>query len=143
MTIETFMSNYSIRKKETVIKWIIDGLIPGADLTTNFVPDSARRPFTCARAKNADAICCSIVTASRKLYHVMPQIYKICTDEFNGYINRLVEAKLIVIRVTDNITYYDSTLTEKNCNKKFILDAMEACARGIAQGITTATLQNT
>ena len=141
MTIDTFMDNYGIRKKETVIKWIIEKLIPGADLESDYIPDSARPPYTKARAKDANSIYCSIVSASCKRYHVLPQLYKICTDEFNGYINRLVEADLISIRVTDNITYYDATLNAKNCNKKFILNAIESCSKGLSEGTTTAILK--
>lgn len=72
------------------------------------------------------------------MYHVTAKIYNLCDDEFNGYINRLVEAGLIIIRVTDGVTYYDSPIPSKNCNKKFIIDAIEAGARGIAQGVTSA-----
>ena len=141
MTIDTFMNNYGIKKKETVIKWIMENLIPGADLVSNYVPDSARPPYTKARAKDAHSIYYSIVDASRKRYHVLPQIYKMCEDEFNGYINRLAEANLIAIRVTDNITYYDTPLPATNCNKKFILEAIAACSRGLSEGATTAVLK--
>lgn len=141
MTIDNFMQNYNIKKKETIIKWIIDDLIPGADLASNHLPDSARPPYTKARAKDASSIYSSIVIASHKRYHVLPKIYKICADEFNGYINRLAAANLIVLRITDNITYYDSPLPEKDCNKKFVLKALEVLARGIAEGVTTATIK--
>ena len=135
------MNNYGIKRKKTVIKWISKDLIPGADLTADYVPDSARPPYTKARAKDADSIYCSIVAASYNRYHVLPKIYKICDDEFNGYINRLVEANLISIRVTDNITYYDTPLTAKKCRRKFILEAIEACSKGLSEGIATAVLK--
>lgn len=141
MTIDIFMNNYGIKKKETVIKWVLEDLIPGSDLVNDFVPDSARPPYTKARVKNADSIYCSIVAASKKRYHVLPKIYKICDDEFNGYINRLVEANLISIRVTDNITYYDTPLTEKQCNRKFILEMIATCSKGISEGATTAMIK--
>lgn len=137
MTIDEYAQKYSVKKKETVIKWILDGLVPGADLATNYIPDSARQPYTNARAKSADSIYYSIVKATKNLYHVTAKIYNLYDDEFNGYINRLVEAGLIIIRVTDGVTYYDSPIPSKNCNKKFIIDAIEASARGIAQGVTT------
>ena len=138
--IDNFMNNYGIKKKETVIKWILENLIPGADLVSDYVPDSARPPYTKARAKNVNSIYYSIVDASRKRYHVLPKIYKICEDEFNGYIDRLVNANLIEIRITDNITYYDAPLPDKNCNRKFILSALEACSKGIAEGVTSAMI---
>ena len=135
------MRNYGIKKKETVIKWILENLIPGANLDKDYIPDSARPPYTKARIKDSNSIYCSIVAASRKRYHVLPQIYKICEDEFNGYINRLVDAKLIEVRVTDNIAYYDTPITVKKCNRKFILDAIEACSKGISEGATSAILK--
>ena len=142
MTIDTFKSNYGIKQKKTVIKWISGNLIPGADLLNDYIPDSARPPYTKARAKDANAIYCSIVKAACERRHVLPQLYKICAAEFDGYINRLVEAKLIVARVTDNITYYDSTLKLKNCNKKVILELLESCSKGIAKGIAEAVLEH-
>ncbi len=142
MTIDTFMSNYGMRTKNTVVKWILDGLIPCANLDQDYVPDSARPPYTKARAKNTNSIYCSIVNASIKRCHVLPKIYKICEDEFNGYINRLVEANLISIRISDDITYYDATPTASRYNKKLILKAIESCTRAISEGITTAIVKN-
>lgn len=135
MTITTFMNNYGIKKKETVIKWILEDLIPSADIGKDYVPDSARPPYTRARAKSSDSIYYSIVDASRKRCHVLPKIYKICEGEFNGYISRLVEANLIVIRTTDNITYYDTPLTAKNCNRKFVLEMIKAGSEGAVTAI--------
>ena len=34
----------------TVMNWIAKGYVPGADM--NYIPDSAREPYTAARAKN-------------------------------------------------------------------------------------------
>ena len=33
----------------TVMNWIAKGYVPGADM--NYIPDSAREPYTAARAK--------------------------------------------------------------------------------------------
>ena len=38
---------------------------------------------------------------------------------------------------------YDALLTDKNCNKKFILNAIEKCSKGISEGVTTAILKTT
>lgn len=141
MTTDTFMRNYGIKKKGLVTKWITEELIPGANLDEDYIPDSARPPYTKARAKNAKSIYYSIVIASHNRQHVLPKLYKICQEEFNGYINRLAQANLIDIRVTDNITYYDATLSATDVNKKFILDALERCSKGIAQGVTEAALK--
>lgn len=140
MTINAFMHNYGIKKKETVIKWILDDLIPGSNLGADYVPDSARPPYTKARAQNTQSIYHSIVVASRNRCHVLPKLYNICEDEFNSYINQLVAANLITIRETDGITYYDATPTGQNGTRKFILEALEACSRGIAEGTANAML---
>lgn len=130
------MRNYAIKQKQTVIKWINAGLIPGANFKNNYVPDSARPPYTKARAKNANTIYTSIVKASYERRHVLPSLYRISEDEFNGYIDRLVRANLICKRVADNITYYDTPINANNCNKNFILQALEACLKGISEGVT-------
>ena len=135
------MENYGIKRKKTVIDWILENLIPGANLEEDFIPDSARPPYTKARAKNAKAIYYSIVVASSKRYHVFPRLYGICEEEFNGYIDRLVAANLIAIRITDDIVYYDATIAGVNINRQFVFDAIELCSRGISQGITAAVLQ--
>ena len=85
-------------------------------------------------------IYCSIVAATRKRLHVLPQLYKMCTDEFNGYIERLEGAGLIVRRITDNITYYDLPISSTNYSRNYILAAIEAYSKGAWQGITTALL---
>lgn len=138
MTIKEFAERNKIKKKETVIKWITDGLIPGANLCEDFVPNSARIPYTKARAKNSKAIYVSIVKATEKRYHVTADIYNLSEDEFNGYINRLIEAGLIAERVTDGIRYYDLPLPDKSYTKKFIIDTIEALARGVSYGKTMA-----
>ncbi len=140
MTIDRFMNNYGIKNKKTVIKWVIDGLIPGADLMNNYVPDSARPPYTKARAKNSDAVYVSIVRAAYNRRHVMPQLYNMCDDEFNGYIARLEQAGLIVSRVSDGITYYDATIGATDINKRFILQVIETVTRATAEGVANAAL---
>lgn len=50
MTISDFATKVKISEK-TVIKWINNGYIPGASVENNYVPDSARKPYTKARAK--------------------------------------------------------------------------------------------
>ena len=141
MTIEEFMKNYNIKKKETVVKWISDQLIPGASLSKDYVPNSARPPYTKARAKTADSIYYSIIKGTRNRLHVLPQIYKICPEEFNTYIEQLEKAELIVRRITDDITYYDLTMKAMNCTKKMVLDIIRSCSEGIAKGITAAMVE--
>lgn len=50
MTISDFATEVKTSEK-TVIKWINNGYIPGASVENNYVPDSARKPYTKARAK--------------------------------------------------------------------------------------------
>lgn len=142
MTIERFAEKNNVKEKR-VKGWIEKELIPRADLDENYVPDSARQPYTKARAREASSIYLSIVRASNKRFHVLPKLYGICNDEFEGYINRLVAAGLIVKRVSDKVTYYDATLEVINVNKKFVLEAIEAVSVGIARGTTEAYLDKT
>lgn len=139
MNIDKFASNNGIKRK-TIEKWIQNGLIPNADLEKNYVPDSARQPFTKARAKNANAIYVSMVKASFERKHILPVLYKICEDEFNGYTERLVQAGCIKERESDGVTYYDATIQSKNIRKSFILKALKAISRGVSEGATTAIL---
>lgn len=137
MTIDEFMKRHNLNKK-TVTSWISQGFIPGAELSNDFVPDSARIPYTKARAKTADSIYCSIIKGTRKLFHVLPQIYKICPEEFNTYIEQLEQAGLIVRRITDGITYYDSTLKSTKYNRTEILNAIGEIIGKITEGVTSA-----
>ena len=140
MTIECFAKNNN-RKIETVLKWIYEGLIPGSSVDKNYVPESAREPYTDARAKSTEAIYCSIVNASNNRKHVTHKTYGLCENEFISYINRLINAGLIERRVEDGITYYDVTLLALDKKRKFILECIERASRGTAQGITSAVLE--
>lgn len=140
MTIKEFAKRYNV-KERIARKWIRCGYIPEANIENDYIPDSARVPYTKARAKTADAIYVSIVKASRNRMHVVPQIYGLTQAEFDGYIRRLEDAGLIVLRVTDNVTYYDATINAINFSRKFILEAIEACSKGLAGGVTEACLE--
>lgn len=142
MTINEFMIKNNIRKKNTVIAWIEKGLIPNATLDPEYIPESARKPYTRARAKNAKAIYCSIVKATINRYHVMPQNYGICKAEFEAYVDKLVEAKLIDKRVTDGITYYDATITALKIKRETLLEFIERSMEGISRGVTGEILEN-
>ena len=140
MTIQEFATAHGA-KVATVENWIEKGYIPNANLNENYIPNSARVPYTKARAKNADAIYFSIVKASRELKHVLPSLYCICDEEFNGYINRLVEAGFIERRTTEGVTYYDATLKASNATKKGVLQAVKVITEAIAYGTTKAALE--
>ena len=94
MTIEAYMNKYH-QSKKTVNLWISNGYIPGANLEADYIPDSARMPYTAARAKTANGIYKSIINASKSLKHVVPELYKIHKDEFDGYIRRLSQSGYI------------------------------------------------
>ena len=140
MTIDEFAQN--IRKKRgLIVDWIEKGLIPGADIERDYIPDSAREPYTKCRAKKANSIYASIVKASNERKHVVPSLYGICDEEFNGYIDRLVEAELIVKRECDGIIYYDATMKSKENNKNFVLEAIKNICEGFAGGTTSSVLE--
>ncbi len=141
MTIEEFKDMNNVKKEETVIKWINKGYIPGTNLADNYIPDSARAPYTKARAKNADSIYYSILRATFHRKHVLPQLYSMCLEEFEGYIERLEAAGYIIVRVTDGITYYDAPFGMKLPSKREIMKAIEVITRAAAEGITTAVLK--
>lgn len=138
MTIEEFMENKGIKNRKTIEEWIRKGYIPKASIKDNFIPNSARVPYTKARAKNSKSIYVSIVKASSKLQHVVPSMYKICDDEFDGYINRLIEARLIDKRVSDGVTYYDATIDADKINEKFVLTVIEKASKGVTEAIIAA-----
>ncbi len=73
---------------------------------------------------------------------MLPQIYKICPEEFNTYIKQLEKAELIIVRTTDNITYYDLSIRAINCTRKAILDIIKSCSEGIVKGVMQTALES-
>lgn len=142
MTIAKFAENNNTTVK-SVLVWIYKGLIPMASVDHDYVPDSARKPYS-ARAKDANGICVSIVRASVNREHVCARTYGICEDEFQGYICRLIEAHLIEKRVSDGVTYYDATLQAKQQAgrkiRQFVLDAIGKVSSGVSYGLAKAAL---
>ncbi len=141
MNIETFAIQRN-KSEKTVKKWIKEGLIPGSNLEENYIPDSARVPYTARRARTAKAIYSSIVNASNNQMHVLPLLYQLSEDEFQGYIRRLVEADLIEERVTDGITYYDATIKGSCASKKTIWKAIKEITGAATYGAVRAVLNN-
>lgn len=140
MTIIDFAKKHNTSER-TVRGWIEKGYIPGSNLAEDYVPASARKPYTKARAKTSDAIYCSIVNAARNRFHVLPPLYDLCEDEFNGYVDCLVDAGYIVRRTTDGITYYDATPQAKHYKKVELLKAIEPAIKAASEGITTAAFE--
>lgn len=140
MTIEQFMLNYNIKSKNTVVSWINNELIPLANLAEDFVPDSARPPYTKARAKNAGAIYKSIINASYLRRHVMPKLYHMSNDEFYSYIERLSRAGLIEKNIRDGITYYDATIDACNYNQDYVLKLVRTVVSAGTEGVVKAMI---
>lgn len=120
MTIKEFMRNNGLKNRSTVEKWINDELIPNASIENDYIPNSARVPYTKARAKKAESIYRSILKACRERKHVLPQIYKMSSEEFNQYINQLENAGLINKRTEDGVEYYDISLYALKLQKEEI-----------------------
>lgn len=143
MTVDAFRERCGTSTK-TVKSWIENGYVPGANWDADYVPDSARPPFTEARAKSkcSNSVFASIVKATLKRKHVLPELYGMCQEEFDGYINQLVEAGLIRIRITDGITYYDPTLQAEQQSKSEIKQLIKECVEVASRGAMSACLEN-
>lgn len=148
MRLEEFANNNNVSVK-TVTKWLNDGYILGSyfDQENNewFIPNSARPPYTRARAKARQSIYRSIVKAAVKRKNVFPKLYNITQQEFDSYIRILVDAGYINLRVEDNVTYYDETLTSRNfllLKIKSINEIVSVHIESISNGVTSAMLNN-
>lgn len=115
---------------KTVQDWIAKEYIPGA--TDTSVPDSARRPYTKARAKKSDAIIKSILTACNNRLGICAALYNISIAEYNAYIQSLLDSGHITQFEDEDLTYYNITATGadllRNWNKNDVLGAIQAGA---------------
>jgi hypothetical protein len=133
----------------TIEKELIPGAIKGADIESTLFPDSARRPYK-DRSKikatsEASKIRTHIMKASLNREHITKEMCRLNQMEFNGFIHELVAADLIRLRIEDGITYYDATIKSEVYEgktfgelRKFTLDALEAVAKGTAEGTIDA-----
>lgn len=138
MTIEKFMESKNIKNRKKVEKWIENGYIPNASLKKDYIPDSARIPYTQARARKADAIYLSIIRASELRYHVIPDLYSLTQNEFDFYIEQLVQANILAKRVEDEVTYYDITLSKLKYTKNMIFELIESVSKATTEGLSNA-----
>lgn len=141
MTIKEFMESNDIKSKQTVNKWIINGLIPGVktDSQTNeiIIPDNARPPYTKARAQNSTAIYKSIVKACIERKAVFASLYKISQTEFTHYVAELEDAGFIHSEVIDDITYYYATIkSDEFIKSKTPLDLLQTCLKAAIESAT-------
>ena len=106
MTIDEFATRTQT-KKITVISWVSKGFIPGAH--DDFVPDSARKPYTKARAKTGESIIKSILKACNARMGICAGIYGITETDFNTYISWLINGGYIMSFEADGLKYYNIT----------------------------------
>lgn len=150
MTITEFMDSFELKNKDTVLKWINEGYIPGAkkDIETNefFIPELSRPPYTKARAKTTDSIYKSIVKACIKRKGICAKLYKLSELEFQVYIQELSQAGYIRVEVQNNIKYYFATSKSsefvKNSKPQKLLEScLGMITECTAKGITSACLE--
>lgn len=151
MTLTEYMKNTGVTKRKYVEEWLDKDLIPGVSKDTQtgeyVFPNSARRPYR-PRLKstaNATTIRTSILNACLKRQYISCDIYNMSHGEFQSFVNDLLKAELIIERVEDGITYYDSTSKSDGyrgkCIKtirKFVIDCLGVTAEKVAYGTTKA-----
>lgn len=139
MNIKEFAEKYKIKNEKKIVNWIDRGILPGAyklDDGEYYISEYSKPPYTSARAKNCTAIYVSIVKACEKRKSVCAKLYKLNEDEFNLYIEQLVEKNIIEKRTHDNCDFYYATLNSKLFleNKKY--------RNKVLQSVTTTILSN-
>ena len=122
MTIKEFAQEKNVLDS-TVRAWCDKHLIRGAKLDEKTgqydIPSSAKVPYTQNRAYKGDKIYISIVRAIMNEFDVCAKLYKIHEDEFEGYIDDLVETGIIAkyIAKDTGIEYYRQTLKSSEFSK--------------------------
>ena len=142
------MKKTKASRKAYVDKWIDNGLIPGAvrDKNGYIFPESARRPYRDGHLKagmSAHKIRAHIVKAVILRQHISSSTFYMSEGEFQGMIADLEKADLVIIRIEDGITYYDSTQkTKEYANKSLreIGNFVQGCLKSIAEGATSAVI---
>lgn len=156
MNLKSFMKKVGVTKKEYVLKWLEENLIPGVvwddELETAMFPDSARRPYRSRWLRadsNADAIRAHIVKACIDRQHILHTSCYMSRDEFRKMITELEKAGLLSIRIEDGVEYYDSTIQSGQfLNKslrevrRFVAEMVSAVSEGAAKGGVSAALEH-
>ncbi len=106
MTIRQFAEKHTVTLK-TIKGWMKKGYIPGAH--DDYIPDSARKPYTATKARKGTDIIRSILKACDNHWSVFAAMYGISDAEFGNYIVSLLSAGLISDYQEDGITYYNIT----------------------------------
>ena len=140
MTISEYAEKHD-KKIETVLKWIYEGLIPRASVDNDYIPNSARKPYR-SNARKAESIYKSIVNACLKSEHISAKTFGLCEDEFEAYIDQLTKAKLITKRITDDVMYYDASISASEFKRKEFIDIIAAISYGTSLGVSTAIMNS-
>lgn len=123
---------------EKAKKWAEDGLLPISSKKGDmiYLIYGARKIYY-SKSKTANGILASIVYASNKRMHVVPESFgKNCLnqEEFDSYIDELVEAKCLKRRKIGGLTYYDAGI---NANKR-IETPYSACLKAVEVAVPVA-----
>lgn len=119
VTIEEFARMNDV-KPSTVRGWISKGFIPGAH--DDYIPLSARRPYTDTRAKGGTAIIRSILFACENSLGITASLYGLSEPAFCSYIDQMLNDGYISSYEEDGATYYNIAPSGaellRNWNKK-------------------------
>jgi hypothetical protein len=151
MDVNEFMNIFNLKKKETVMNWLEQGLLPGAKKDREsgewVIPELARPPYTRARAKSTSSIYYSIVRACIDRKGVCAKLYKINQAEFDVYIQILKREELIDVRIDNGVEFYFATLksqsffeNEKGL-KKYIKGIYSVTVESAAKGATEGGIE--
>lgn len=131
-----------------VEKGYLPGVVPTEDGTDWYIPERTWRPYTDARATDVNAIYTSIVKGCLLQRRPIAEIYKCSQQEFDIYIDELVQADLIRIEIDGGINYYYATLkSEEYANRskrelsKFVKSCLSTIIEAGAKGITEAAIK--
>ena len=85
----------------------------------DYIPNSARRPYTLARAKKGTSLIKSILRGLDMGYGVNASIYGISEEQFQAIIQSLIDQEFVISHIEDGITYYDITISGNEKIKSF------------------------
>ncbi len=146
ITVNEFRENFGLREKNLTIidNWIKPGYIPGAFISPETgewkIPDEAWPPYKTTIKPNGDFYT-SIATACCNRRRPCYQLYKLPESEFNSYVQKLIEAKVIYSEEIDGIDYYRPTIeaqanyrkNNRNALKKFVYTMLEIASKAVAE----------
>ncbi|MCD7825492.1 MAG: hypothetical protein LUH14_05970 [Clostridiaceae bacterium] len=112
-------------KEATVLTWISKGYIGGVEKNKDgewLIPDDARKPYTANRIRRIskqDVILKSILTGINKGYAVFPELYGRTEQDFQSFIDELIEGGYIKqVILSCDVPYYKMTIKGIELMKK-------------------------